>query len=77
MHSTHRTATDQINPLLDYDVTGEQCEACDYVHDICPYHRGLEDGRAMFARAIAFLNEDPEQINGVLYLAGRAETAHC
>lgn len=64
---------DQLNPLLEYDTTGEQCPACDHVHDVCPYHRGLEDGRAPFAQSIAFLNAAPEQINGVLALARRRD----
>lgn len=71
----HHHETD-LNPLLEYDTTdAEQCPACDHVGDLCPYHRGLEDGRAMVAKAIAILNEDPERINGVLAMAQRRDSS--
>lgn len=54
---------------------GEQCEACDWMEqhrpdhwrwDACPYHAGMEQGRALFAEAIAALNENPDLLTGVL-----------
>ncbi|MER7015836.1 hypothetical protein ABT324_30750 [Saccharopolyspora sp. NPDC000359] len=54
-------------PLLEYDPSDdEQCPACDHVHDLCPYRQGHDTGRALLARAIEYLNHDPEQINALL-----------
>lgn len=70
---THETDT---NPLLDYDPSGEQCSACDFVRGLCPYHQGEEDSRAKLVEAIQFMHEDPEQITSVLDVAERARTAN-
>mgnify|MGYP001321718570 FL=1 len=51
------------------------CEACEWIeehrpdawgYDWCPFHAGMEEGRAWFARAIAAMNNNPDLANGVL-----------
>ena len=45
-----------------HDMTGEDCDACNELLDLCPYHEGWQAG---FEAARDFINaafDDPEQV---------------
>lgn len=52
--------------LSDYDTDPENCGACDAVNDMCPYHRGIEDGIAYMREVVEALSELPDEFDALL-----------
>lgn len=49
----------RTHPLMQYE-QDEQCSACSYVEDICPYHRGGIDAMEWMAQMVYAIASDPE-----------------
>lgn len=56
----------QVPDVSDYDTDPENCGACDAVNDMCPYHRGVEDGIGYMREAVEALSELPDEFNALL-----------
>ncbi|MFC7344585.1 hypothetical protein [Saccharopolyspora griseoalba] len=52
--------------LTRWSYDAEDCEACHYTDDSCPYHCGLADGMAQARNILNAVLDEPDLANGVL-----------
>lgn len=65
----------KLNALTRWSKDAEDCEACEHVNGLCPYHEGVEAGVALLREGVEALAEMPDEFNALLDTYQRMKTA--